>query len=440
MGGSRKRKGVSFGTVLMLCVTALVMLGCGLLLPKLRGNVNVQTSGSDIAVLIEDPMSGVAAAITPNTSAGSELPQASASYSTQAPGTAADAYAGKTYSFSLTAGGTLTLSTEIQKSVLSGDTYDFAPLLASLQPEITGDIRLFTLENTVIDSMKISDANVSPAALAALRGLGVTTLSVGYSGIFNGGTSGAADTLAQISANGMTGYGVYPTEASAQRQTLVSVNGVSIAFLSFQADITSQGKKQTTADERAYAYYLPTIENIAERIRLSRSQGAQVVVVSLYWGKANATAPTDAQRELAQQAAEAGADIILGTHSDAVQPIEFLSSTRSDGVEHQTLCAYSLGSTLSANRDRRTQLAGLLLHVTATYHSSDSTLTFDTLTYTPTYIWRDRDGGRSVYRVIVSDQPAPDGMDENQQGVMQRCFSLIQEAMQDSPVSLRGQE
>lgn len=434
MRGTRKRRGLSAGTVLMLSVTAIVMAGCALLLPKLRGNVDLTIDASQIAVVIEDPLASLTAEQQPARTAPTATPAALAAFATQAPTANVEAYTGKTYTFTLTAGGTLTFSTAIQRSVLADGQYDYAPIFSSIEQKLVSDVNLFTLENTVIDTQKLSDTNLAPSVLSALQDNGVNTLCVGYSGIFNNGVSGAEDTMRLITQNNMRPYGVYPSLESAQKATIVNLNGVSVAFLSFQAELTGQSKKRTTQEERAYAYYLPTIENIAERIKQARSQGAQVVVVSLYWGKPNATSPTDAQRTLAQQAAEAGADIILGTHSDAVQAVEILTSTRSDGAEHQTLCAYSLGSTLSANRDRRTQLAGMLLHATITYHAADHRLTFDKLTYTPTYIWRCRVGGAAYYRILPSNQPAPADMDENQLGVMERCRQLVEDALAGSPV------
>jgi hypothetical protein len=41
MAGRRKHRGVSVGTVLMLCVTAVVLLGFGAILPKLGSNTHV---------------------------------------------------------------------------------------------------------------------------------------------------------------------------------------------------------------------------------------------------------------------------------------------------------------------------------------------------------------------------------------------------------------
>ena len=79
-------------------------------------------------------------------------------------------------------------------------------------------------------------------------------------------------------------------------------------------------------------------------IRAARERGADIVLVAMHWGGANDTAPTAAQRTAAQALCEAGADIIIGAHSNAVQPVEDLSSAQD--TAHSTLVAWSMGTLL----------------------------------------------------------------------------------------------
>ena len=126
----------------------------------------------------------------------------------------------------------------------------------------------------------------------------------------------------------------------------------------------------------------PDIKAMAqEEIAAARNAGAQVVLVSLCWGKENATKPTNEQKELAQAIADAGADILLGVNPKAVQTVEILTADRSDGRYHPVLCAYSLGSLLTSERQQRTNLAGVLLHATVEYDPATDTVAFDGLTY-----------------------------------------------------------
>lgn len=92
---------------------------------------------------------------------------------------------------------------------------------------------------------------------------------------------------------------------------------------------------------------------------------ADVVIVCPHWGTEYQTSPSKYQKAFASQMAEAGADLIIGTHPHVVQPIEWLENT--DG--HKTLCYYSLGNYVSTQKQTICMLEGMAwvtFHVTET--------------------------------------------------------------------------
>lgn len=84
------------------------------------------------------------------------------------------------------------------------------------------------------------------------------------------------------------------------------------------------------------------LSDIAEARKL-----ADIVIVCPHWGTEYQTSPSSYQKKFAQQMADAGADVIIGTHPHVVQPVEWL--TGADG--HRTLCYYSLGNYVSTQKD-----------------------------------------------------------------------------------------
>lgn len=50
--------------------------------------------------------------------------------------------------------------------------------------------------------------------------------------------------------------------------------------------------------------------------------GADLLVVSVHWGREYAATPTPAQRRIAHLAIDAGADLVLGHHPHVAQPVE----------------------------------------------------------------------------------------------------------------------
>jgi poly-gamma-glutamate capsule biosynthesis protein CapA/YwtB (metallophosphatase superfamily) len=84
------------------------------------------------------------------------------------------------------------------------------------------------------------------------------------------------------------------------------------------------------------------VQSLLNRIMDARKQ-AQVVVVAMHWGSEYQAGADDRQKKLAQQIADAGADVIWGHHPHVLQKMEWLTSK--DG--RQVLVINSLGNLLA---------------------------------------------------------------------------------------------
>jgi poly-gamma-glutamate capsule biosynthesis protein CapA/YwtB (metallophosphatase superfamily) len=432
----RRTRGVSAGTVITLLLTVLVTVGCVLLFPKLVGDIELRVDPESIGVAFRDSIDGLSATSTnapandaQDTAPATDLPVV---MSTAAP----SATQAKTVqTLSITAAGSISVDLQIQKACTGVDGYTFGPTFEQLTDSFTSDINLATLENLVVLNEKLTDVNMPEDALTAIRACGINTLCNGFYGALNVGLSGLTETLAAIKDAGMLPYGLFTSAENRNHMTLAVFGDTTVALLSFQSELSAAGKKKTDAEEQAYVIAPITLPTIASDITAARAAGAQIVIVSLCWGREGASAPSDTQKELAQGIANAGADIILGTHSGALQPIELLTANRANGTVHQTLCAYSLGNLLESDRSEREGISGALLHISLSYDLLADNLTFDLLTYTPTYVWRGKIDGKTGYRVLPSNSAPPDFMDEDQQKVMERCLKLVEDVLADSPVT-----
>lgn len=433
----RSRRGVSLGTVVMLLLTIVVLGGFCALLPRLTGTTDVRTNAAELAVAIDQSLSQIAASgvsLVGPTPQASVLPPSELATATPTPAAPTEPPEQR---FSLCAAGSIQINSNVQKALTDDDTYRFDILFGDLAGDLAADLSIATLENNVIASAKLSDSNIPADVLAPLHAAGVNALCLGYYGALNGGVSGLVETQEAVSAAGMTPYGVYASQQERDSLTLVEVNGISVALLSYQNELTSSGKRQTTDEEQAFVIASQQLPVIADDIAKVRQAGAKVVVVSLCWGKAGATAPTSTQTELAQGIADAGADIILGTHSGTLQTVEILTADRGDGKYHPVLCAYSLGNLFTYDREKRTTLASILLRSDVVYDPATGCVAFDNLSYTPTYSWRGKEDDVTRYRVILNDgQTYPDYVDDTQKGVMERCLTLVNDVMADTPVPI----
>lgn len=73
---------------------------------------------------------------------------------------------------------------------------------------------------------------------------------------------------------------------------------------------------------------------------------ADVVIVCPHWGTEYSTTPSRYQKEFAMQMAEAGADLIIGTHPHVIQPVEWVYAENGN----RALCYYSLGNYVSTQK------------------------------------------------------------------------------------------
>jgi poly-gamma-glutamate synthesis protein (capsule biosynthesis protein) len=182
----------------------------------------------------------------------------------------------------------------------------------------------------------------APAGLpAALKASGFTVLSTANNHAYDQGVPGVVETLQRLRAEGLVPVGSGATRPEAEQVRIVESHGLRIAFLGF-TDIFNINLNRR-ADEPWVCPLDPAAACAAVRAARAR---ADAVVVSLHWGVEYSHQPTARQREVAGQLAGAGADLILGAHPHALQPVEFL-----ERAGHRTLVVYSMGNFVS-NQDR----------------------------------------------------------------------------------------
>lgn len=101
---------------------------------------------------------------------------------------------------------------------------------------------------------------------------------------------------------------------------------------------------------------------VTEDIRTAKEL-ADIVIVCPHWGAEYQSEPSKYQQKFAAEIAEAGADLIIGTHPHVPQPVEWLTTT--DG--RKVLCYYSLGNYVSTQDKKECLLGGMAwvtFHVT----------------------------------------------------------------------------
>ena len=188
----------------------------------------------------------------------------------------------------------------------------------------------------------------------ALYRAGFRVFSLSNNHTYDKGASGIAATLrfwASMPADVVT-TGLWRGEADYGTIPLHTVNGVTIAYLSYTEH--TNGIPRSSAME-ANVLYTSQTDVIEQQVRQA-AQLADFVVVGVHGGVEDSHTITGAQRALAQQLADWGADVIVGTHPHVLQNAGWL--TAEDG--RRVFAAYSLGNFLST-QSKKDQLIGAVL-------------------------------------------------------------------------------
>ena len=190
----------------------------------------------------------------------------------------------------------------------------------------------------------------------ALYRAGVRVFSLSNNHTYDKGASGIAATLRfwDSMPEDVVTTGLWKGESDYGRIPMQTVNGVTIAYLSYTEHTNGipQSKAMT-----ANIIYTSQTDVIEQQVR-SAHQLADFVVVGVHWGVENSHTVVDGQRALAQSLADWGADLIVGTHPHVLQNAQWL--TAADG--RKVFTAYSLGNFISTQA-KPDQLVGALLTV-----------------------------------------------------------------------------
>lgn len=273
-----------------------------------------------------------------------------------------------------------------------GNGYDFDYCFAEVKDLVSAaDLAVANLETLVAEGYEYTGAqrgnpnpkmNAPDSYLSAVLGCGFDVLVNANNHICDRGTDGIDKTIKNMDEQGVLYTGAYAS-GEQRKQLIVDVKGIKIAILGYLDHLNGfPGEYQP---EQINMY---TEELVAADIAEAKAEGADFILVYMHWGTENTTKLTSAQKQQAKFVADAGADIIIGSHTHCPQGTENIETDRGT-----VPVFYSLGNVISSMaRDINNDTAFVNISLEKDAAGKTSIVS---LTYTPAFCTR-TDAGRFV--------------------------------------------
>lgn len=179
---------------------------------------------------------------------------------------------------------------------------------------ISGKINLSVKENYLKD---IFDSNLLAVCLANNH-------------ILDYGLEGLDSTLRELESEGIRYFGLNKPEDGSMNPHILEFNGMKVAFM---ASICETTNPLVEFDDFNYLSLLD-LNDLTSKIDKVRKEVDRIVIY-VHWGEEESSLPQMADILNARKMIDAGADIVIGSHAHAPQPIE---------KYHGGIIAYNLGN------------------------------------------------------------------------------------------------
>jgi len=241
-------------------------------------------------------------------------------------------------------------------------SFSFADGLKYLKDDLSsGDITVSTLGTTLAGSGNGYSSTTggycaedgmynSPEVLASdLKNAGITLLNTATSHSLDSGINGVYTTIDNLDKAKLKHVGTAKT-SSDSKDYILKNNYVKIAFTGY----TENTNEQKLPDNASFA--VNTLDSLSDTkvadmcTHISELQkNNDYVIVMLNFGTADSSDIESSQESLAEKLAKAGADVIIGTGSRAIKPMEVMSVTDDNGLQHSCTVFYGLGAVYSSD-------------------------------------------------------------------------------------------
>ncbi len=241
------------------------------------------------------------------------------------------------------AGDNLIHPTVYDDARLPDGSYDFAPMYRNIQADAqAADIAYINQESLIGgDELGISGYpvfNTPSDMIPSLVEVGFNLVTSSNNHTLDKGTLGVMNTvkLWREYEEDITFTGAFESQEHRDTIPVIERNGVTFSILSYTYS--------TNGVTPEYPYLVNYFDPALIRSDVERAKEvSDFVMVAAHWGDEDTHQPNAFQLEYAKLFADLEVDVVLGTHSHTIQPMEWVEGESG----HETLVMYSTGNFLS---------------------------------------------------------------------------------------------
>lgn len=254
--------------------------------------------------------------------------------------------------------------------------------------------------------------NSPDSIVDALKDTGFNLLTTANNHALDGGSKGFFRTNNILREKSIDYIG---SKASSQDNSFIvkDVEGIKVGVSNYTFETAKTGGNKTInsvkipkeveglIDTFNYQGFKEDIPRIKERIKVMKEKGAEVIIFCMHWGEEYQRQPNKQQKDIAQELANDGVDIILGGHPHVLQPIEYIKSKVDD---RETLVVYSMGNFISNQRyeilKQRYSEDGIIVNIKIKKDLNANKISIEDVTYVPTWVNRYSKNNNFVYEIV----------------------------------------
>ena len=237
-----------------------------------------------------------------------------------------------------------------------------------LYGDLFSDItKYFSDSNIVIGTYETDITEETKPFANAIRENGMEIVTLAHNHAMDNGMEGLNSTKEYLNSIGIETIGTYADEAK-DRVLIKEERGAKIAFLTYTYDNQKDGVNIYN-------------EEIVKQDLQYAEENANYSIVLMHWGDIYSNYVNNAQKEQAKFLVDNGADLIIGAHPSAIQPMEIIKNSEGEDC----LVAYSLGDFTSDFKSENANLE-LILNIALYYDAENNKMSLYKADYVPIFM------------------------------------------------------